>query len=299
MAADPMPDLDLETLRLLLALEETQSLSGAARKRGISQPSASARVREFEARWKVSIVRRSARGSAMTSDGAAVLAWARTVLHAADTMRASLLAMSQEQAEGVAVAASLTVAEHLLPRWLGELHARWPDVRPRLQVVNSERVVEAVRSGAADIGFIETARMPVDLARKVVGRDRLVVVVSPGHRWARRSTPVTLAELRDERWVLREPGSGTRNTFETAIQRVPEIALEGTSTAALIGAAIAQVGPAVVSARTVVAELETGRLVEVPTSVDLLRPLTAIWRSEERPRRSALDLLSIAVHAMR
>lgn len=299
MAADPMPDLDLETLRLLLALEETQSLSGAARKRGISQPSASARVREFEARWKVSIVRRSARGSAMTSDGAAVLAWARTVLHAADTMRASLLAMSQEQAEGVAVAASLTVAEHLLPRWLGELHARWPDVRPRLQVVNSERVVEAVRSGAADIGFIETARMPVDLARKVVGRDRLVVVVSPGHRWARRSTPVTLAELRDERWVLREPGSGTRNTFETAIQRVPEIALEGTSTAALIGAAIAQVGPAVVSARTVVAELETGRLVEVPTSVDLLRPLTAIWRAEERPRRSASDLLSIAVHAMR
>lgn len=235
----------------------------------------------------------------MTSDGEAVLAWARTVLHAADTMRASLLAMSQEQAEGVAVAASLTVAEYLLPRWLGELHARWPDVRPRLQVVNSERVVEAVRSGVADIGFIETARMPVDLARKVVGRDRLVVVVSPGHRWARRSTPVTLAELGDERWVLREPGSGTRKTFETAIQRVPEIALEGTSTAALIGAAVAQVGPAVVSARTVVAELETGRLVEVPTSVDLLRPLTAIWRPEERPRRSASDLLSIAVHAMR
>ncbi|GAA4753319.1 LysR family transcriptional regulator [Nocardioides endophyticus] len=294
-----VPDLDIETLRLLVAIESARSLSGAARARGLSQPSASARVKEFEARWGLSLVRRSARGSTLTEDGEAVVAWGRAVMHAADTMRASLAAMSAEKVEGVAVAASLTVAEYLLPRWLGELHHRQPDVRPRLHVVNSELAAEEVRSGVADIGFIETAVMPRDLARRQVGRDRMAVVVAPAHRWARRRTPLTRAEMGDESWVLRERGSGSRSTFESALRRVPNVAMEGTSTATLIGAAMAGVGPAVVSARSVVAEIETGRLVEVPTTVEMLRPLTAVWRAEERLRRPAEDLLLIAMESMR
>jgi DNA-binding transcriptional LysR family regulator len=299
MTGGGVPELDLETLRLLVALAETSSLSAAARGRGISQPAGSARIRELEARWRLAIVRRSTRGSSLTSDGEAVVAWARTVLHAADTMRAGLAAMSVERDEGVAVAASLTIAEYLVPRWLGELHTRSPKVQPRLVVVNSERVADAVRSGEVDLGFIETALMPTDLARKTVGRDRLVVVVAPTHRWARRRTPLTTAEMADERWVLREQGSGTRSTFETAIRQVPQLAMEGTSAAALIGAAMARVGPAVVSARSVIAELETGRLVEVPTTVRLSRPLTAIWRPDQRLGRPAEDLLLIAIEAMR
>ncbi len=179
----------------------------------------------------------------MTTDGQAVVSWARTVLHAADTMRASMEALTGQRRAGVTVAASLTVAEYLLPRWLGELHDRRPEVQPVLKVVNSETVADAVRSGRADVGFIESADLPVGLARKVVGRDQLVVVVAPAHPWARRRTPLTLAELRAARWVLRESGSGTRSTFESALRREPEVAMEATSTAALVGAAVAGVGP--------------------------------------------------------
>jgi DNA-binding transcriptional LysR family regulator len=214
-------------------------------------------------------------------------------------MRGSLAAMSAERDVGLAIASSLTVAEYLLPRWLGELHTRSPKVRPLLQVINSEMVAAAVREGRAELGFIETAVLPVDLARRTVGRDRLAVVVAPDHRWALRRTPLSPEEMIQERWVLREEGSGTRSTFETAIRQVPQIAMEGASIAALIGAAIAQVGPAVVSARSVVAELDTGRLVEVATSVELRRPLTAVWRREERLSRPAEDLLIVAGEAMR
>lgn len=293
------PDLDLETLRLLVAVSETGSLTAAAAQRGISQPAASARVREMESRWRLAVVHRSARGSRMTTDGEAVVSWARSVLHAADTMRASLDALSGKRRSGVTVAASLTVAEYLLPRWLGELHSRRPDVQPVLKVVNSDTVADAVRSGEADVGFIETAQLPVGLARKVVGRDRLVVVVAPGHPWARRRTPLSLEELRAARWVLRESGSGTRSTFESALRREPEVAMEATSTAALVGAAVAGVGPGVVSGRSVNAELELGRLVAVPTDLDLWRPLTCVWRGEERLSESAADLLSIAIEASR
>ena len=287
-------ELDLETLRLLVAVAQSGSLNAAARVRGISQPAASARVKEFEARWQVAVLSRSARGSRLTADGEAVVAWARELLHSADVMAASVQALTEQREAGVAVAASLTIAEQVLPRWLGELHVNRPDLRPTLRVVNSQAVAEEVRAGNVDIGFIESSLLPIGVARATVGHDRLVVVVARDHPWSRRSTPLTVPELARARWVLREPGSGTRSTFEAALQREPGIALEGSSTAALAGAAAAGVGPAVVSALAVRAELETGRLRVVDTELDLRRPLTAIWRQGERLSVGAAGLLAIA-----
>jgi DNA-binding transcriptional LysR family regulator len=209
-------------------------------------------------------------------------------------MRAGLAALSSDRAAEVSVAASLTVAEFILPRWLGKLHAVMPEVQPRLHVVNSDRVAELVRDGEVDVGFIETAARPVDLAKRVVGSDRLIVVVAPGDPWARHRHPVGTEALLRARWVLREEGSGTRSTFESALRAVPQMAMEASSTTALIGAALAGVGPAVVSARAVLGELETGRLVEVRTDLDLLRPLTAIWLKDVRMPLSVAELLRIA-----
>lgn len=283
------PDLDIETLRLLVALDEHGSLSAAAQARDVSQPAASARLRAFEARWRVTVAERSPRGSTLTTDGVAIVAWARAVLHEVDLMRPALAALSQQRRAALDVAASLTIAEFILPRWLGELrHAS--QARPRIHVVNSERVADLVRSRTVEVGFIESAVVPTDLAHGAVGSDELVVVVEPGHPWARRSTDLTRAALAAEAWVLREPGSGTRSTFERALRLEPRLALQADSTTALVGAARAGVGPAVVSRRAVAAELETGRLVEVATELDLWRPLTAIWRTE-RSRSDAVDLL--------
>ncbi|HEY0643003.1 MAG TPA: LysR family transcriptional regulator [Nocardioides sp.] len=292
-------DLDLQTLRILVVVAEVGSLNGAAQRLGTSQPAVSARIKEFEARWQVAVVHRSARGSRLTPDGEAVVAWARDLLHAADTMAASVQALTTQRHTGVVVAASLTVAEHLLPRWLGELSAEDAALQPVLRVVNSRAVADHVRSGDADIGFIESALMPVDLARATVGHDRLVVAVSRDHAWARRSSPLTRTELEQARWVLREPGSGTRTTFEAALGAQPTIALEASSTAALTGAAVAGVGPAVLSALAVRAEVEGGRLRVVPTVLDLRRPLTAVWRRGERLGAGAARLLSIATLASR
>jgi DNA-binding transcriptional LysR family regulator len=286
--------LELETLRLLVAVAEAGSLNAAAGRCGISQPAASARIKEFEARWQVAVLHRSARGSRLTEDGQAVISWARGLLHAADRVVTSLESLSAQRQAGVAVAASLTIAEHLLPPWLGELHTSHPQIRPVLRVLNSDTVAAELRRGTVELGFVETSLMPLGLARATVGHDRLVVVVGPDHPWARRVAPLPRDELRRAHWVLREPGSGTRSTFESALQQEPAVALEGSSTTALIGAAVAGVGPAVVSALSVRTEIETGRLREVPIELDLCRPLTAVWRRGERLGEAASRLLGIA-----
>lgn len=285
------PDVDVETLRLLVAVDDEGSIGAAARAVGVTQPSASARLREFEARWRLQVVARSHRGTVLTEDGRAVLSWARSVLNEVDVMRAGMTALAEAARGELSVAASLTIAEFLMPRWLAELSRR---VEARLHVVNSETVVSMVRAGTVDLGFIEAATTPEDLVTRVVGRDRLALVMRPDHPWARRSTPLDLATLREASYVLRESGSGTRSTFEAALRQVPRIALEAGSTTALLGGVLAGLGPAVVSRRAVLHELEVGRLVEVRHELDLRRPLTAVWSPGRRLGDAAAELMAIA-----
>ena len=94
--------------------------------------------------------------------------------------------------------------------------------------------------------------------------------------------------------MLREEGSGTRSTFERALGQRPTVALQAGSTAALLGAVRAGLGPAVVSERAVAAEVDAGGLVVVPTTLDLERPLTALWRKGARMSTATATLLAVA-----
>ncbi len=290
-------ELDLQALRLLIRLEEEGSLGAAGRRLGITQPAASASLRAFETRWQLRVADRSPRGTRLTPDGLTVAAWGRDVLHQIDTVRGGLQALSARRSQGgsdLGVAASLTVAEFVLPRWIGELRSSMPEVHLRLQVENSDRVDDLVRSGECAIGFVESTRVSEDLARRVVGHDRLVIVVPTSHPWARRSTPVSREQLLGAEFVVREEGSGTRSTFERALAAQPRIAMVATSTAAMVGAALAGVGPAVVTPHAARAGLDTGELVEVHHGLDLGRPLTAIWRRDRQLGDPAAALLRIA-----
>ena len=290
-------EVDLQALRLLVHLEDLRSIGAASRLLGISQPAASTCLRAFEARWRLKVAERSARGTQLTPDGLTVAAWARDVLHQVDTVRGGLLALSASRSragQDLGIAASLTVAEFMLPRWLGQLRATMPEVHPRLQVHNSDRVDDLVRSGECAIGFVEAMVVSRDVARRVVGRDRLAMVVQAGHPWARRRTPLSRSQLLAAEFVVREEGSGTRSTFEQALAAQPRIAMVATSTTAVVGAVLAGVGPAVVTPYAVRAGLESGELVEVTHDLDLVRPLTAIWRRDRPLEPAAAALLKIA-----
>jgi DNA-binding transcriptional LysR family regulator len=290
-------ELDLAALRLVVLVDEQGSLGSAARSLGISQPAASASLRAFEARWRFQVAERSPRGTRLTADGLTVASWARDVLHRVDTMRGSLEALGHTAGSDVselAIAASLTVAEFVLPRWLGELRVVSPELRIRLQVVNSHAADDLVHDGDCELGFVETRRISPDLASRVVGSDRLVIVVPSRHPWARRSTPLTRGQLLEAEYVVREMGSGTRETFERALGAEPAVAMVATSTTALVGAVLAGVAPAVVTPRAVMAAVEVGRLSIVPHELDLERPLTAVWRRDRPLSGPGRELIRIA-----
>ncbi|HSN12858.1 MAG TPA: LysR substrate-binding domain-containing protein, partial [Propionibacteriaceae bacterium] len=187
--------IDLDVLALLVAVAEEGSLGRGAARTGFQQPNASRAISELEKAVGVVLLVRTPRGSRTTREGGLLVEWARPLLAQASTFSEALDSLGERDAGPVEVAASMTIAEHLVPLWLARLRASDPATSVRLRVENSADVVALVRSGAVEVGFIEDGSSPVGLAQRVVAHDRLLLVVSRDHAWARRRDPVTVDEL--------------------------------------------------------------------------------------------------------
>lgn len=294
--ADRWPDLDV--LELFVTVAELGSMGAAAQRLGMTQPSASRALARLERRCGLTLLERSPRGSRLTPQGALVVDWAREVLEPAERFGWSTAALRTDRGSELTVTASMTVAEYLVPQWLTHFRSSYPDVQVRLSVDNSEHVLQAVIDGQADLGFIETSIVPHGLQTRVVGRDRIVVVVPPGHPWTRRRRPVPLAEVASVPLLLRERGSGTRQALVDALERAgldPAPAAQNlTSNAAVRISAISGAGPAVLSEYAVREAVATGALHTVPLDTDLGRDLRAVWAGGRRPLGPAGDLVAIA-----
>ncbi|MFQ6143373.1 LysR family transcriptional regulator [Streptomyces seoulensis] len=285
---------DLGALELLLAVARLGSLGGAARELGITQPAASSRVRSMERQLGLALVDRSPRGSRLTDAGALVTDWARRVVEAAEAFDAGTQALRDRRDSRLRVAASMTIAEYLLPGWLLALRARRPDTAVSLLAGNSAVVAERLLAGEADLGFVEGVSVPAGLDSVVIAHDRLIVVAAPAHPWARRRRPIEAAELAATPLILREKGSGTRQVLDAALGGLARPLIELSSTTAVKAAAVSGAGPAVLSELAVGDELTLRRLVTVPVAgVALRRDLRAVWPAGHRPAGPARELLTL------
>ncbi|MBC2588629.1 LysR family transcriptional regulator [Rhodococcus aetherivorans] len=289
---------DLAALELLVGIDDHGGLGAAARAAGVAQPNASRAVRRLEKQLGTVLVRRGRAGSALTPEGTVVAHWARQTLADARRLLDAAAALSADRQAELTVAASMTVAEHLIPRWLGRFRGLRDDVQIQLQVHNSRQVCDAVAEGRCHVGFVEAPTVPPGLHSTPVARDRLVVVVTPAHPWARRRRPLTVAELAATPLVVREEGSGTRHTLDLALREFarPSPLLELGSGAAVRTAALGGVGPAVLSTLAVADHLASGELRTVEVEgLDLARTLRAVWHPPRKLAGPAGDLVRMIV----
>ncbi|MFE7200457.1 LysR family transcriptional regulator [Pseudonocardia alni] len=285
---------DLVPYDLLVSVATLGSMGRAAVAHGVSQAAVSARIRSLESALGLTLLERSPRGTRLTPDGALVVERARAALDAAHALDEGVAALRTDRAARLRVAASVTVAEYLLPRWLVALRAELPGTAVTLTSHNTAEVVDDVRSGDADLGFVEGPELPADLDGQVVARDRLVLVVAPDHPWAGRRA-VEASRLASTPLVAREPGSGTRDFLERALGALAPPVLELGSTTAIKNAVAGGAGPAVISGLAVAAEVAAGTLRTVPVrGADLQRRLRAAWRRGRAPSGPALVLVRIA-----
>jgi len=301
---------DLGALRALREVGRQGSIAAAAAVLGVSQQALSARMRTLERSLNIALLARTPTGSQLTEQGRLVVGWAEEVLDAADRLAAGLRSIRSGVSHRLAIAASQTIAEHLVPHWLVELRAAEQAAEQttgqaptmvELQVANSTAVIELVRDVKAGLGFIETPHLPADLVTAPLRDDEMLVVAAPGHPWARLRRALSLTEIAATPLVMREAGSGTRDTLtdhlaaqEPSLQA--RAAMELGTSAAVRSAIAAGVGPGVLSRLAVRDDLVLGRLVAIEVAGPrLTRRLTAVWRPDHEPLApEAARLLSVA-----
>lgn len=291
----PVPDLS--SLDLLVSVGELGSINAAAVAHQITQPAASMRLRTLERVLGLRLLERARSGARLTPEGEATTQWATSVLEEVRVMLAGVAALRTAGAQ-LAIGASMTVAEYVMPEWLERLAGRDPSLGVSLHMGNTTEVAGMVRDDRVQIGFIEGPRPPGHLRSRDLWEDELAVVVGRDHPWVRRRKPVGARELAATPMLLRERGSGTRDVFTAALAAIglePVVDMELGSTTAIKAAVAAGRGPAVLSLLAVGPELRTGSLVVIPhTEIELRRLIRAIWRSGRTLTKGAQDLLVIA-----
>lgn len=270
--ADPAQDsrlrLSLRQLEVFVATARAGSTRAAAERVARSQSAASAALAELEAVLGAPLFDRLGRRLALNENGRALLPGAAALLdHAAD-----LQALFQtEHPAPLRVAASLTIGEYLLPERIAAWKRLHPASSVRLMIGNTSEVIRAVADLAVDVGFIEGAMTHPELLLRRWLEDELVIVAAPGHALLAGlapGKPVAARQLAAASWILREPGSGTRQAADAWLLEhlgPLQVDYELGSTEAIKRLAAAGVGLACLSRHAVATELADGRLQELPT----------------------------------
>ena len=288
---------DLRELEVLVEIEERGGISAAARHLKMAQPNASRAISGLEAQLGLILIRRTSRGAELTLEGAQVADRARAVLSSTEILLDGVNSLKNVNSAKLSIAASMTVADHLIPHWLGHFNRSHPEVKVAFAVHNSTDVFAGVRSGQFDIGFVESPEESASLAETIVGHDRMSVVVAPDHPWAKRRVPLSIEELAHTPLVVREEGSGTRVTLDRFLAPYNPVAplMELQSNAAVRISVRSGIGPAVLSYLAVQEYLRADELVAIPVSgMNLIRNFRAIWNGSLRLSGAKESMVAIA-----
>jgi len=285
--------LTLRQLEIFRAVAHAGSTTAAARAMPLSQSATSAALNELERVLNARLFDRVGKRLLLNDNGRALLPTALAVLDGALHVETAFGSPGADSFIDLHLFASTTIGNYILPRLLAGYRLDHPAAGLELRIGNTRAVVTAVSDFATDLGMIEGPCHAVDV--KVVPwlTDELVIVASSKHPLAKaaKRTALSSTQLGEALWLLREPGSGTREAVEHALlPYLPQLksTLILGSSEAIKNAAAEGLGLCCLS-RSVVWDLVTsGRLSVLPTQ---LPPLTRRFALIHHERKVLSDSL--------
>ncbi|CAM3297427.1 MULTISPECIES: LysR family transcriptional regulator [Saccharibacillus] len=246
-----------QQLRVFVAVAEKGHFSRAAAVLYMSQPAVSQHIRALEQAVGAQLLERNHKQIRMTRAGEIVYAHAKEILGSYGRMQKSVDDLGSRAGGSLAIGASPTFGEYILPRVLATLRQQYPEVEPSVIIGKTAAVADKVRAGELDVGIVQGQPQDMKpLRADKLADDRMVLVASPDHplieladeqenvwpsvpedpfirkvredlnRPGLRSNaapplkPTVPEALSAHAWVLRETGSGTREAADDALHRL-------------------------------------------------------------------------------
>ena len=238
--------IDERRLRYFLAIVEDGTLTAAAARLHVAQPSLSQALRAFERELGAELFHRVGRGLALTDAGRALIGPARQALLALDDARGAVREVSELRAGTLEIAALATLAADPLAALAGALRRAHPALTVRIAVAESgASASRLITEGAAEVGLVHLPAARDELVVDTLRSQELLFVLPPGEGTS--TAPLTAAELRAVPLVVTPPGTSIRELLEQAFARsgvVPRIAVETAAREAIVPLVLAGAGAA-------------------------------------------------------
>jgi len=272
-------------LQVFHAVAKQMSFTKAAEVLFMTQPAVTFQIKQLEEHFNTRLFERGHGKISLTPAGEVVLEYAERILSLSAELETRLREMTGRLSGPLLIGASMTIAEFLLPRVLGQFKSQYPDVQAKLTVANSEAIESRVAEHTLDIGLIEATSHHNSLVTEVFCEDELQVVVAPGHPLAKEKA-LTPQQLKEHPFIIRETGSGTRQYTDLYFKNAGmstsdlKIVMELGSSESVKGVVSTGLGYSILSRLTVAKELKLGELVAVPLQPRLQRSLSLIYPKE-------------------
>ena len=213
--------MTLEQLRVFLAVAGHLHFTRAADDLYITQPAVSAAIGSLETGYGVKLFNRIGRRVELTDAGIFLQEEAPKILDQVLQTEQGLRELNNLQRGELKIGSSFTVGNYWLPDKISQFKLQYPGISVNCTLANAEDICAGTATGQFDLGLMAGGEIKPTLKdcleQEIVGSDRLQIIVGQSHPWFGKKT-VFLEELRQTPWIMREPGSGTQQIFEQALQ---------------------------------------------------------------------------------
>jgi len=260
--------LDIRRLEVFCKVVELKSFTRAAEAVLLSQPTVSEHIRLLEESVGEKLLDRLGREILPTGAGEILYRYARRIIHLRDEAQQSIDQYRGRLSGHLTLGASTIPGTYLLPKLLESFHEHHRHVRLTLQIGGSGQVADDVLHGQIELGIIGSPNPDGKLETQKIPGDELLLALPANHRWHHRAT-VSPAELLQEPFIQREPGSGTRQVTEEILSaegiapgRLNVVAEMGSSEAVRQGVK-SGIGVAILSSLAIEEDLNNGSLASI------------------------------------
>ena len=289
--------MDVRDLQVFLSVARHLNYTRAAEEVNLSQPSVSVRMRQLERDLGSKLFEQLGKKVALTEAGQLLIPYATRVIAILEDVRHAVGELKGLERGSLRIGASTTPGMYLVPQTIAHFKQRYPRVEVHLAVRDTRQIEEGVIQNEFDFGFVggHLAGDEVDVFPWLT--DQIVLVTAPKHRLAQKKS-VKPHDLRQEQFIIREPGSATRAAILTHLQKRDvemNTIMEMENPESVKKAVQSGLGIAFISKFAVETELKAKTLVNVHVrGLDIQRELKIVFRKDKHLGRAAQAFIEIA-----
>jgi DNA-binding transcriptional LysR family regulator len=212
--------MDFRQLESFVAIVKHNSFTRASEELYLTQPTLTGHIQSIETELGTVLFNRCGKTVTLTEAGQILYNHAVNILNMREQALYSMARYEGKLEGELAIASSTVPQKYLLPGLLTAFGNKYPGISYDLKQFDSRRVIDAIISGSMDFGFAGTGTSFPELEMQKLCEDRLILITSgKGKFESLKGDSVTWDQIKDERFILREEGSGTRQLFINGLKQ--------------------------------------------------------------------------------